>query len=255
MLKILAKRKVKKFKCIYAYMCVCIVYVLNSQSPNCCSSSYLTIDLSYSFSLYFFLPSVHLRGESFWWHKFQPCCPRVWRAPAHALQCRCLGSEHGCDTRLAANTRLAGDRLSILRARKRARKGGIQGIRVHTRGKTHVLTFWTFIQVPHSTGRCASCWRCKCKHRRGICFTPTDCSDIHACRAKFCSGILTCDALSWATSTRPGLTGSCKRPRELRAKFHPRTRTATPEHGACCRCAPGGSCGCQWAGNRLGCTI
>lgn len=149
-------------------MCVCIVYVLNSQSPNCCSFLYLTIDLSYCFSPYFLLSSVHLRAESFWWPRLQPCCPSVWRAlaglavqaqrcsssssssaavPANTLHCCCLGSEHGCDTRLAANTRLAGDRLSILRARKRARKEAVSAFEYIPGEKPR---FWHFERLSKS---------------------------------------------------------------------------------------------------------
>lgn len=48
---------------------------------------------------------------------------------------------------------------------------------------------------------------------------------MHQEPSKFCSGILTCDSLCLATSIRPGLTHNCKRPKELRAKFHPRICT------------------------------
>lgn len=178
--------------------------------------------------------------------QLQTCCPRCLMspprlgcaghrgtaaaaaAPAHAQRCCPVST---------ATTRGWQGTGSASSVQGKGRKGGIQCIPTHTRGKRHLLTFWTFIQLPHSVGRCASCWGCKRKHRRGICFTPTKCTDIHAWRAKSCSGILTCDALSWTTSTRPG---NCKRPKESRAKFHPHTRTATPEHGACCRCAPDG---------------
>lgn len=181
--------------CIY----VCIYSAaLNSQFPNCCSFSHLSNTSPYCFSLSFLLTSVHLRGESFWWQSFQTCCPRCLMpsqaqlcrdrgaaaaaAPAHS-QCCSLGSRA---VTLCWDHKAGRWQAQYPPCKEQGKKGGIQHIQIHTREKKkkHILTFWTFIQLPRSIGRCASCWGCKCKHRHGIHFTPTICTDIHVWGAK-----------------------------------------------------------------------
>lgn len=143
------------------------------------------------------LPSqpVHLRGERFWWSSFQTCCVRCLASRRR----HCRATQLNGDVRVAANTRPAGDSLSVFWARKE--QEGRHSVHSHTYWgrRKKILTFWALIQLPRNVGRFASCWRCKCKHRREICFPPTYCTDIHAWRAK--------SALLWDTHVwRPFLS-------------------------------------------------
>lgn len=143
---------------MYAYTCVCTVFVLNSQSPNCCSFLSLTLDLSYCFSLYFLLMSAYLRGESFWWHSFPTGCPRhlmspprlgcaghrgtaaaAAAAPAHAQRCRLVSTAVTRGWLQTQGWQVTGSASSV---QGKGKKGGIQCVQTHTRGKrTHILTF------------------------------------------------------------------------------------------------------------------